>query len=193
VAGLKTPGRPNRRQEVEIDLDDMTNNDISGFKEIEVLDPEPTKELASLHPDLIPGWNKLMALNWNKVRANLQFLGKVVTDCKEVNWEGLGFVDQELLSIANKIALLDTSIKTNPTASGIVSVWEAVEDVVFEGRVLEIKFRDVEKRQQAIKQVTKDMATKKDKVQGALDALLTNFDALANNYTKTFSSLRQNY
>jgi hypothetical protein len=95
MAGLKTPGRPVRRQEVEIDSDDMTDNDISGFKEIEVLDPEPTKELASLRPDLIPGWNKLMALNWNKVRANLQFLGKVVTDCKEVNQEGLGFVDQE--------------------------------------------------------------------------------------------------
>jgi hypothetical protein len=175
---------------VEIDSDDMTdNNDLSGFKEIEVLDPEPTKELASLCPDLILGWNELMDLNWNKVRANLQFLGKVVTNCKELYWEGLGFVDQEISSIANKIALLDTCIGTNPTASGIVLVWEAMEDVVFDSRVLEIKFTDVEKQQQAVELVTKDVATKREKVQGKLDALLTNFDALANNYTKNILKL----
>jgi hypothetical protein len=131
-----------------------------------------------------------MALNWNKVRANLRLLGKVVTDCKEAKRVGLGFVDQELSSIANKIALLDTRIGTNPTASGIVSVWEALEDVVFDGRVLEIKLMDVEKRQQVVERVTKDMATKREKVQGKLDALLTNFDALADNYTEHILKLK---
>jgi hypothetical protein len=39
VACLKTLGRPIRQQEVEIDSDDMTIDDLSGFKEIEILEP----------------------------------------------------------------------------------------------------------------------------------------------------------
>jgi hypothetical protein len=91
-------------------------------------------------------------------------LGKVVTDCKEVNQEGLEVMDQELLSISNKIAFLDTRIGVNLTASGIVFVWEAVKYVVFDGRILESKLTEVEKQQQAVKRVTKDMSTKREKV-----------------------------
>jgi hypothetical protein len=65
-----------------------------------------------------------------------------------------------------------------------------MEDVVFDSSLLEIKFMDVEKRQQAIEWVTKDIATKREKVWGKLDAFLTNFDALANNYTKNILKLK---
>jgi hypothetical protein len=133
VTALKTPGRPVRQRIAAVDGDVMTDEDNWVFSEIEGLDPEPSPGLTEQQPELRSTWTEQMASNWNKVRANLKGLSKAVTDCQEGSREGLEVVDQELSSIANKIALLDTRIGANPTASGIVSVWEAVKDVVLDG------------------------------------------------------------
>jgi hypothetical protein len=114
VAGLKTLGRPNRRRVAWVDSDNMT-----------VIEPKPTTDLAALQPNLEPVWNGHMAQYWKWVHSQLQVLGKGVKDCREENRKGLEYVDQEISSNSNKIALLDTRIRINPTASGIVSVWEA--------------------------------------------------------------------
>jgi hypothetical protein len=131
-----------------------------------------------------------MASNWSKVRANLKGLVKAVTEGKETSRDGLDLLDQELSSIANKIALLDTRIGVNPTASGMVSVWEAVEDVVLDGRMLETKFTNVEKRQNNVERVTKEMGAEKARFRSELDSLLENFDALAENYSVNILKLQ---
>jgi hypothetical protein len=172
VAALKTPGRPVRRRIAAVDGDVMTDEDNWVFSEIEGLDPEPSPGLMEHQPELRSTWTEQMTSNWNKVRANLKGLSKAVTDCQEGSREGLEVVDQELSSIANKIALLDTRIGVNPTASGIVSVWEAVEDVVLDGRMLETKFTDVEKRQTDVERVTKEMGAEKNRFRSEIDSLM---------------------
>jgi hypothetical protein len=146
IAGLKTPGRPVRRRVETVNSDDMTEEDPVVMEDVEAMDLKLSGDTSSPHPDLFMVWGAHMARNWNKVRSNLLKLGKGVTEWKETTQEGLNGVDQELSSIANKIALLDTRIGVHPTASGIVSVWEAVEDVILDGGMMENKLLDVEKQ-----------------------------------------------
>jgi hypothetical protein len=190
VAGLKTPGRPVRQRIGSDNMDAMSDKDREVFLEIDSVDPEPSPGLSEHRPEVIPVWVEQMASNWSKVRANLNALVKGVTEGKETSREGLDLIDQELSSIANKIALLDTRIGVNPTASGMVSVWEAVEDVVLDGRMLETKLTNVEKRQIDVERVTKEMGAEKALFRSELDALLENFDALAENYSVSILKLQ---
>jgi hypothetical protein len=167
VAALKTPGRPVRRRVDPSDSDDMTDEDPWVMSGVEAIDPDPSQDQTAPRSDLSLAWCDLMARNWNKVRANVLGLGRVLSECKDASRAGLEVVDQELSSISNKIAFLDTRIGVNPTSSGtsgIVSVWEAVEDVVLDGLALGTKFTDVENRQLAVKRVTKETAGERERV-----------------------------
>jgi hypothetical protein len=130
------------------------------------------------------------------ISLNVLGLGKVLSDCKEASCEGFEVVDQEISSISNKIAFLDTRIGVKPVGSGtsgINLVWEAVEDLVLDGRALGTKFTDVENWQLAVKRVTKETSAEREKIWDKLDALVLNFDRLADKTTpKTLSSCRQN-
>jgi hypothetical protein len=193
VAALKTPGRPVKRRVDSAESDDMTDEDPWVISDVEAIAPEPSQDLTDRHPDLSMIWCDLMARNWNKVRSNVLGLGKVLSEGKKASREGLEVVDQELSSISNKIAFLDTRIGVNPTSSGtsgIVSVWEAVEDVVLDGRALGTKFTDVEKRQLAVERVTKETSQERERIRVELDALVLNFDRLADNYTENIIKLQ---
>jgi hypothetical protein len=98
VAGLKMLGRPNRQQVARVDSDGMTVEDPMDFANVKAIEPEPTTDLAALRPGFEPVWNGHMARNWNRVRSQLQALGKGVKDCREENRKGLKYVDQELSS-----------------------------------------------------------------------------------------------
>jgi hypothetical protein len=130
VAGLKTPGRPLKPRVETVDSDDMSEEGPVMLDDIEAMDLESSGDTSSPHPDLFMVWGEHMSQNWNKVRSNLLMLGKGVSEGKEASRKGFDGIDFKLLSLTNKIALLDTHIGVNPTASGIVSVWEAVEEVL---------------------------------------------------------------
>jgi hypothetical protein len=193
VAALKTPGRPIKRRIDTADSNNTMDEDPWVISDVEVIDPEPIQDQSAHWPELSMVWCDLMARNWNKVRSNVLGLGKVLSDCKEASREGLEVVDQELSSISNKIAFLDTRIRVNPTGSGtsgIVLVWEAVEDIVLDGRALGTKFSDVENQQLAVKRVTKETSAERERIWDELDALVLNFDRLADNYTKNIIKLQ---
>jgi hypothetical protein len=72
--------------------------------------------------------------------------------------ESFESLDKELSAISNKIAVLDTQIGANTTPSRMFWVWEAVEDLTGDGRLLEGKFAAVEKRQMEVKKATKGIS-----------------------------------
>jgi hypothetical protein len=105
------------------------------------------------------------------------------------NRESFESLDKELSAISNKIAVLDTRIGVNTTAEGMVSVWEAVEDLMRNDRLLGGKFAAVEKRQIEVEKVTKGISNDRLTDRRDFDFLLQNFDSLANNYTENVGKL----
>jgi hypothetical protein len=155
AASMKTPGRPNHRVFSHPVGNDMnTEDDIWQLDDIEALVPDPLEHTSNVRSELLPKWGELMAQNWNKLRKNLWGIGQVLTTGKDANWENFESINKELSAISNKIAVLDTRIGVNPTASGMVSVWEAVEDLMGDGRHIGIKLSSFEKRQVEVENAT---------------------------------------
>jgi predicted nucleic acid-binding Zn-ribbon protein len=141
------------------------------------------------HTWLLPKWGELMAQNWNKLRKNLRGIGQVLNTSKNANWENFESLDKELSAISNKIVVLDTRIGVNPTASSMVSVWEAVEDLMGDEKQVGIKLSSFEKRQVGIENATKGMSNNRLSDQHDFDFLLQNFNSLTDNYMENIGKL----
>jgi hypothetical protein len=192
AASMKTPGRPTCfLVPPQHGVNNMTNEEETWrMTDIDLLDPDPLELTTSVQSELLPKWGELMALNWNKLCMNLCGLGQVVHASKDANRESFESLHKELSAISNKIAVLNTRIGVNTTVEGMVLVWEAVEVLMGNDRLLGGKFAAVEKRQMEVEKATKGISNDRLTDRRDLNFLLQNFDSLAKNYTENVGKLK---
>ena len=130
---------------------DYAGEETIVFESIDPLTNEPQEDTA-VSQELIPVWGELMARNWGKLRRNSILLGKTVSQSKKLNEDNFETVEKEFRSLSRQLSLLDTRIGTNPTMSGVVSVWESVEEILADKKEFEKLLGTLKVKQEAMEE-----------------------------------------
>jgi hypothetical protein len=181
VASIKTPGRFKIRYPVETVDENEDVEETIEFEAIEPLDVE-TDGTAATTAELIPVLGEMVARNWGGLRRNIILLGRTVNQSKKSIDADFETVETEFRSLSRKLALLDTRIGTNLMVTGVVSVWEAIEDVLAEGKQLESRMSAMTDRQTHLEDLHKSSGENQDLARGELDALYLSFENFADSY-----------
>ena len=102
-------------------------------------------------------------------------------------------VDKEFRSLSWQLALLDMQIGTNPTVSGVVSVWEAVEDILADKKEFEKLLESLKVKQEATEEKQKLDHSNRKEDRDNLDSLLLSFENLADSYPSACQQSRQRW
>jgi hypothetical protein len=190
VETLKTPGRFKIRYPVE--TVDESVDDAEETIEFEPLDSLEGVDLGdpALVAELNPNWGETIARNWGGLRRNIILLGRTVNQSKRSNEADFETVETEFRSLSRKMALLDTRIGVNPSMTGVVSVWEAIEDILAEGKRFETRFGALMDRQAEHDQLQRTMENAHAESRGEFDALYLSFENLADSYATSMPTIK---
>ena len=184
VEAIKTPGRFKMKYKVEtVTDDDDEGEETVVFERLDPFEQEPSAD-AGASPELIPVWGELMACNWGKLRRNIILLGKKVYNS---NFET---VEKEFRSLSRQLAFLDTRIGKNPTMLGVVSVWEAIEDILAERKEFEKLLESLKMKQNHTEDKQKEDEASRKTDRDNLDTLCLNFESLADSYTISMPAIK---